>query len=111
MRCIIVLLVCSATFVVISGDDNGDERSLLDRIQEQTKNVRNGFSADEDDREENDEDDQRDKSASVYNFLYKRLKQDANGKPKKKRLTPNVYMIPGQSTSFQLRIEIGYERK
>ncbi|VDM82134.1 unnamed protein product [Strongylus vulgaris] len=45
--------------------------------------------------------------STVYDFLYKRLQQDADKKPKRKRLTPNVYMIPGPQEPLPGRSHFG----
>ncbi|VDO30449.1 unnamed protein product [Haemonchus placei] len=77
--------------------DIHDDRSLLDRIEEQTKNdkLTTDTNAEQDEEEEYVEMNEKNRRSSVYDFLYKRLKQDANSESKRKRLTPNVYMIPG----------------
>ncbi|KAK5984157.1 hypothetical protein GCK32_016784 [Trichostrongylus colubriformis] len=89
----------------IGYDDIHDDRSLLDRIKEQTKEEgRNDVDNEEEDEEDNNV---KNKRSDVYDFLYKRLKQDASGKSSRKRLTPNVYMIPGPQEPLPGRSHLG----
>ncbi|KAK6759219.1 hypothetical protein RB195_021066 [Necator americanus] len=44
---------------------------------------------------------------TLYDFLYKRLYENASGKPKKKTLAPNVYMIPGPQEPLPGRSHLG----
>ncbi|PIO73393.1 hypothetical protein TELCIR_04636 [Teladorsagia circumcincta] len=104
MRCTAILLFC--IFANGTGyDDIHDDRSLLDRIKEQSKSE--GQNDANVDVEEDEADDGKSKRSDVYDFLYKRLKQDANGKSKRKRLAPNVYMIPGPQEPLPGRSHLG----
>uniref|UniRef100_A0A7I4YM99 Secreted protein n=1 Tax=Haemonchus contortus TaxID=6289 RepID=A0A7I4YM99_HAECO len=106
MQCTAILLIYA--FTNVNGyEDIHDDRSLLDRIEEQTKNDKQSSANGEQDEEEEYEIDGKDKRSSVYDFLYKRLKQDANGESKRKRLTPNVYMIPGPQEPLPGRSHLG----
>ncbi|EYB93115.1 hypothetical protein Y032_0186g1087 [Ancylostoma ceylanicum] len=90
----------------IEDDTSSENESLLDRLQKHSRK----HSEQEEEAVEEDTDEENDlktKRNTVYDFLYKRLQQDANGKPKKKRLTPNVYMIPGPQEPLPGRSHLG----
>uniref|UniRef100_A0A1I7WDU8 Uncharacterized protein n=1 Tax=Heterorhabditis bacteriophora TaxID=37862 RepID=A0A1I7WDU8_HETBA len=60
----------------------------------------------EENQNEKDDDGERYERSSVYEFLFKRMKQDAE-KSTKKRPVPNVYMIPGPQEPLPGRSYIG----
>ncbi|KAL6725006.1 hypothetical protein Aduo_019834 [Ancylostoma duodenale] len=103
---VIIFFYIFANVNCIEDDTSSEDESLLERLQKQT---RRHSQQDEEviENDENEEYDSKTKRKTVYDFLYKRLQQDANGKPKKKRLTPNVYMIPGPQEPLPGRSHLG----
>uniref|UniRef100_A0A0K0D875 Neuropeptide CCHamide-1 n=1 Tax=Angiostrongylus cantonensis TaxID=6313 RepID=A0A0K0D875_ANGCA len=91
-----IVLWCCSCIGGISYDDCADdyEKSLLRRIREQSKNCKNNEMSTEED-EEREEYYGASGGSNLDKFLYRRLRQDANGQPKARRLTPNIYMVPG----------------
>ncbi|KHJ95213.1 hypothetical protein OESDEN_04848 [Oesophagostomum dentatum] len=108
MLYLFLFLLCCATLHVHSLDEDSSSEglSLADQLRRRPEYSRRNV-----DEAEEDTDDQggstKASKSTVYDFLYKRLKQEANSKPKKKRLAPNVYMIPGPQEPLPGRSHMG----
>ncbi|CAJ0609941.1 unnamed protein product [Cylicocyclus nassatus] len=88
------------------GDTSSEGELLSDVIKRQSQMKEEESEERESEINEENQKTRKDEN-TVYDFLYKRLQQEAEGKPKRKRLTPNVYMIPGPQEPLPGRSHFG----